>query len=274
MGLEGDGSRGSLPMMKQLYQPRKDAMRVAALMSGRGSNVRKILEQQQKLASEGEDLFRVVMIFTDTADEEVCKARAIAEEHKLPYYYNDIGEYYRKQGHDDRKDMNVREKYDSETAKLLKLHRIDVVALCGYMSIITKPVIGEFLTLNVHPADLRIKDSDGGRKYAGCMGAGCVKKAIMNDESEVRSTTHIVTENVDAGQILLVSKPVKLDSPEIKGRLADEAAHHYLEKLKQEGDRKIYPETLRMLAEGRFAADESGTIYLDGRAILNGWEMK
>lgn len=259
--------------LKQLYQPRKDSMRVAALMSGGGSNVRKILELQQKLASEGEDLFRVVMIFTDTADSEICMAREIAEENKLPYYCEDIGEYYRKNGHENRKDMKLREKYDNETAKLLKLHRIDVVALCGYMSLVTKPVIENFLTINVHPADLRIKDKNGRRAYAGCMGAGCVKKAMTNGESEVRSTTHIVTEDVDAGQILLVSKPVKLDSPEITSRLTDEATHHYHEKLKEQGDWKIYPETLKMLAEGRLAMDDRGTVHLDGEPILNGYEI-
>lgn len=262
-------------MLKQLYQPRKDVMRVAALMSGGGSNVRKILELQQKLAHDGKDLFRVVMIFTDTANEEVCKARMVAEENKLPYYCNDITEYYTKHGHSDRKDMKLRENYDRETAKLLKLHKIDVVALCGYMSIITKPVIGQFLTLNVHPADLRKKNSSGRREYAGCMGAGCVKKAILNNEKEIRATTHIVNDEVDAGQLLLVSKAVKLEKSSYSSDdELEKISRQYQEKLKEEGDWKIYPETIRMLAEGRFAADEKGTIYLDGRAILNGWEMK
>ena len=154
------------------------------------------------------------------------------------------------------------------------MHRVDVVALCGYMSIVTKPVIENFLTLNVHPADLRIKDGSGRREYEGCMGEGCVTKAIANGENEIRSTTHIVTEDIDAGQILLVSKPVRLDAPEITGRLPDEASHHYLEKLKAEGDWKIYPETIKMLAEGRLGQDESGNAYLDGKAIPDGYEMR
>ena len=261
-------------MIMQLYQPRKDAMRVAALMSGGGSNVRRLLELQQNLAGEGQDLFRVVLIFTDTADEEVCNARKIAEDYKIPHYCKDMKEYYLKLGLSDRKDMKIRQRYDSETAKLLRMHRVDVVALCGYMSIVTRLVIGSFLTLNVHPADLRIKNGSGRRKYAGCMGEGCVTKAIANGEKEIRSTTHIVTEDIDAGQILLVSKPVRLDSPDITSRLPEEAAHYYLEKLKAEGDWKIYPETIKTLAEGRFSQDDSGNAYLDGKAIPDGYEMR
>lgn len=257
--------------MKQLYEPKSKPMRVAALMSGTGSNLRRILELQEKLRQEGKELFEIVMIFSDTADEEACNARKIAEEYKIPYYCSDITEYYRKKGRSDRKDMKIREEYDSETAKLLRMNRIDAVALCGYRSIITKPVIANFLTVNVHPADLRIKDSSGRRKYAGLGGADCIRRAIIEGENEIRSTTHIVTEEVDEGQILLLSRPVRL--PGIMGGQLENSAQDYQEKLKQEGDWKIYPETIKMLAEGRFARDEKGTMFLDGKPIPEGSEM-
>jgi len=253
--------------LRPLYAPKAGPMRIAALMSGTGSNLRKILELQRQR----EDLFRVVMIFTDTADENACNARRIAEEHKIPYYCNDIKRYYLEKGKSDRKDMRVREEYDAETATLLKMHEIDVVALCGYMSIITKPVIGQFLTINVHPADLRIKDESGRRKYAGCIGADCVKMARTNGETEIRSTTHIVTDEVDAGQVLMVSLPVKL--PPNNNCDGDDLPHRYQEKLKEEGDWLVYPETIKALAEGRFAVDEKNVIFLDGRPTPEWSEM-
>ncbi|MBI3036399.1 phosphoribosylamine--glycine ligase [Candidatus Woesearchaeota archaeon] len=259
---------GTAATLKPLYTPKSEPMRVAGLMSGSGSNLRRILELQQQLKRQGKELFKVVMIFTDTADEAVCNAKRIAEEYKIPYYCNDMQEYYKKRG-SNRRDMKIRQEYDAETAKLLRMHKADVVALCGYMSIITNPVIGSFLTVNVHPADLRIKDGSGKRKYAG---AECVKRAILNVEKEARSTTHIVTEEVDAGQVLLVSKPVKLPKGISNGEI-DKVAHELQEKLKEEGDWKIYPETLRMLAEGRLAADQKGAIYLDGKPIQEGHVM-
>ncbi|MBI2549750.1 phosphoribosylamine--glycine ligase [Candidatus Woesearchaeota archaeon] len=262
--------------LKLLYTPKSEPMKVAAFMSGSGSNLRRILELQQQLKQQGKELFKVVMIFTDTADEKICNAKKIAAEYKVAYYCNDIREYYAKLGYSDKKDMKIRQQYDAETAKLLRMHKADIVALCGYMSIITKPVIGSFLTVNVHPADLRIKDESGGRKYAGCMGSECIKKAMINGEKEARSTTHIVTENVDQGQVLLVSKPVRLDITNIRSsneEELDKIAHEYQEKLKEQGDWKVYPETIKMLAEGRLAADEKGTIYADEEARQNGLEM-
>lgn len=253
-------------MLRQLYLPGKDPMRVAALMSGTGSNLRRILEFQQQNPS----LLKVVMIFTDTADGEVCKAKEIASEYSVPYYCNDIREYYEKRGHSDRKDMKIREEYDAGTAKLLKMHKADVVALCGYMSIVTGQIIGSFLTLNLHPADLRIMENSK-RKYAGCMGADCIKKAMLNGETEVRSTVHLVSGEVDGGKILAVSKPVKIDMVEKTD--INEAAHYYHESLKEQGDWKIYPATLKMLAEGRLAQDENGRILLDGRPIPDDVEI-
>ncbi|MBI2176036.1 phosphoribosylamine--glycine ligase [Candidatus Woesearchaeota archaeon] len=258
-----------LGKLKPLYSPRNEPMRIAAFMSGTGSIVRKILEFQKRQPS----LFKVEMIFTDTADENVCNARKIAEEHKVAYYRSDIKEYYKKRGCSDRKDMKIRQEYDAETAKLLKMHKVDAVALCGYMSIVTSPVIGNWLTVNVHPADLRTKDSRGQRLYAGCMGPECVKKAITNGDKEIRATTHIVNEKVDAGKLLLVSKAVKLDiGRSYSGEELEKIAHEYQQKLKEEGDWKVYPETIRMLAEGRFAADGKGTVYLDGKKIPEGQE--
>ncbi len=252
-----------------LYTPKNEPMRIAAFMSGTGSIVRKILEYQKQHAQ----LFKVVMIFTDTADESSCNARKIAEEHKVAYYCSDIKEYYKKRGSSDKRDMRIRQEYDAETAKLLKMHKVDVVALCGYMSIVTRPVIGSFLTVNVHPADLRAKDGKGQRLYAGCMGPDCVKKAIAHGDREIRATTHIVNDKVDAGQLLLVSKAVILDVYDnCSGEELEKTSHKYQQKLKEEGDWKIYPETLKLLAEGRFAADEKGIICLDGKQIPEGSE--
>ena len=140
--------------LKQLYGPKKNAMKIAAFMSGTGSNLRRILELQKKLESSGNKLFEVAMIFTDTADESKCNARKIAGEYGIGFYCSDIRNYYSSRGHKDRKDIEARKEYDKETAGLLKKHNVDVVALCGYMSIVSGEICDNFLTVNVHPADL------------------------------------------------------------------------------------------------------------------------
>ncbi len=235
--------------MKEIYKPKKEPMRVAALMSGLGSNLGKLLETQESIGKECP--FRIVLVFSDVKDEARCNAKSVAEEYGIGYYCNDIKDYYESRGKD-RKDMSVRKDYDRETAKLLRGNRIDAVAMCGYRSITTKEIFGNFLTINVHPADLRILDGNGKRLYAGCRGAGCVRKAIENMEKETRATTHIVTEDVDGGPILMVSEPVRIDA-----KLTDS---ENLERLKELGDLKIYPETLKRLAEGNYWIDENGIV--------------
>ncbi len=227
--------------MKAVYAPKKEPMRVAAFMSGTGSNLRKILEMQRKLGNECP--FKIVVVFSDVKDEQKCNAKKLAEEYGIEYRCNDIKEYYEKQGKD-RKDMGVRKEYDRETAEMLKKRKVDAVAMCGYRSITTSEIFSKFITVNVHPADLRILDRNGRKLYAGCKGAGCVRKAIENKAGEMRATTHLVTEEVDGGPIIMVSGPVRID-----GNLSDD---ENLERLKEQGDWKVYPETIKRLAEGRY----------------------
>lgn len=236
--------------MRQLYTPKKGAMRVAAFMSGTGSNLRKIIELQNEMKNAP---FEVALIFSDTKDAARCNAAKIAKEHGIEYACSDIKEFYAKKGAE-RKDLEARKEYDHETAQLLKKHRIDVVALCGYMSILTGEVCDKFLTVNIHPADLRILDANGRRKYAGCMGSACIRKAAEDGMKEARSTTHIVTSEVDGGQVIMVSKPVSIEGKD---------EHEALEELKQKGDWAIYPETIRGIAEGRFYIDDEEGMVLD-----------
>lgn len=225
-------SQKSFPLFKA-----DTTMRVAALLSGQGTNLRAILNHQQG--------YEVVMVFTDTADERRCNARQIATEHHLPYYCNDIATFYRKRGHRNRKDMRLREEYDRLTLQLLKAHRIDSVALCGYLSIVSAPIYQHYPTLNVHPADLRILNEQGKRYYAGCIGAQCVTKAISRSESEIRSTIHLVTEDVDGGPIVEVSEPVALLHP------VHNEVTALFEAVNAAG-RALYPTVLQRLAEGRY----------------------
>ncbi len=248
-------------------------LRIAAFMSGSGTNLRRIIELQKKL---NDDLFQVVVIFTDTKDESKCNARTIAEEYGIPLIVNDIMDYYRARGHESKRDMQIREQYDTETAAAIAKHDVDLVALCGYMSIVTSPVYSRFLTLNVHPADLTKLDSGGRRAYAGCMGAGCIKQAIINGDSEVRSSVHVVNGELDGGPVVALSPPLKVEFgiDEHSGEELNEAAEAYQELLKEKGDWVVYPETIRMIAEGRIRINSGNVqVYVDGKEVENGYRL-
>jgi phosphoribosylglycinamide formyltransferase 1 len=257
-------------MIKPLYAPKKEPMRLAAFMSGNGTNVRKIIERQLQLGPKSP--FRVELIFTDNSESNAAK---IAAEYKIPFFGNDIKEYYLERNAN-RKDMEVRRQYDVKTREELEKNSIDAVALCGYMSIITGEILGKYITLNVHPADLRKKGKDGKRLYAGLHGMPSIKAAIQNGDRELRSTVHLVNSGVDLGPILAVSGPVRVEITAQEKKdpaLFESAAELNMENLKVNGDWIIYPKAIEMLAMGRFAFNEDGEIYLDGKKIPDGIEL-
>ena len=82
---------------------------------------------------------------------------------------------------------------------------------------------------------------------------------------------------MDTGPLLMVSEPVKVQLPEPlhvllrnKGKLLQVAEEHQ-QRLKERGDWVIFPETVEMIARGRFAFDEQKQVYVDGRPIPEGY---
>ncbi len=257
--------------LQKLYDPRNGQMRVAGLMSGSGSNLRKIIEYERKLTQEqGKSPYKMVVIFSDTGDS---KAGVIGEEYDIPVVTHDIHEFYAARRRP-RHDMALREEFDAETVVALSPFGAQAAAYGGYMSIATRPLIDAFLGVNVHPADLSITNPDGSRKYRG---DHAVRDAILAGEKELKSSTHIIETEVDGGRILIVSSPLevklgadfKRDDKE-KVRMAAEQ-HQTL--LKECGDWVIFPRTLHYIAEGRFAQDEKGALYFDGKQIPNGVQI-
>jgi folate-dependent phosphoribosylglycinamide formyltransferase PurN len=256
-------------------------MRVACFMSGSGTNARKIIERSRQQGSS----YRVELIFTDVKDDaldkdwkKACRALDIAKEYGVAYECVDIMDFYKARGHTSKKDLSLRPDFDKLVVAAVEKHGIDLIALAGYMSITTKPLLDRYdgRVINVHPADLTIT-ANGERKY---IGMHTVRDAILEGEKAIRATTHIVREKVDNGEILVVSKPVPVKLPpgatlerlrEDKELLRTVVEEHQ-DRLKREGDWEIYPLTVQMIGEGRFSI-QGGIIYLDRKAAPGGLRL-
>ena len=164
--------------------------------------------------------------------------------------------------------MKVREEFDRLTVRALAPFDVSVVALGGYMSIVSAPLMNSFLGVNVHPADLGIKRENGKPKYTG---DDAVKKAILAGEKVLRSSTHIVEPEVDCGRVLIVSSPLELKLGEnfdpSNGELVKRVAKENQDRLKEVGDWEIFPKTLLFIAQGRYQVDDNGRLYFDGTPI-------
>jgi len=261
--------------IKPIFDPdkKKRPMRVAAFMSGTGTNVKKLIEHQKRLEKEkGSSPFEVIFIFSDRADG-TCMGEKIAYENAIPYFSYDIRMFYKKHGFQKptittSEALSLREEFDKVPKRLIKAFEIDLVALGGYMSYTT--IKG---CVNVHPADLTIKNKDGKRKYTG---ANAVRDAILEGEKFLRSCTILTDEGIDTGPILMISKPVpvKLPAPIEKlkqdPQLLKKVVEEHQERLKKEGDWRIFPKTIEYIAQGRFAVDEKSRIYFDNALVPDG----
>ena len=194
------------------YNPEQNAgpMKIAAFMSGSGSNIRMLLNREQELIkTRGESPFHVVFIFSDRSDGR-CQGEKIALENGLPYFSYDIRKFHSIRGINrtvnTAEGLNIRREFDSIALSLVEVFDINLIALGGYMSFTTLEGC-----VNVHPADLSILTADNKRKYTG---DHAVLDAIVNGEKSLRASTLWTDQGVDTGPLLMVSDPVEVNLPE------------------------------------------------------------
>lgn len=263
--------------MKLLFdaEAKGKPMRIACFMSGTGTNARKLIEYQKSFENKLQiPPFKIVAIFTDNPDSN---AKAIANEFELPYLEGDFGKFIEGK----EKNSESRKQFDRMAYWMIKSCRADAIALCGYSRIVTAPILDNYLVVNVHPGDLSVAE-DGKRRYVGLHNVPA-KKAILAGEQFLHSTTHIVTEELDAGSLLVISKPLTVELPygvnldDLRNpeneKLLDEVASKHQDMLKEIGDWEILPLTLHWIAEGRFGIGGDNKVYLDGREIINGYRL-
>ena len=140
-------------------------------------------------------------------------------------------------------DFDGRASFDAALNKALQSAGCQIICLAGFMRILTPDFINGWAgqMLNIHPSLLpsfpglhtHQRALDASARIAGC-------------------TTHLVTPELDSGPILAQAVvPV----------LADDTTDTLAARvLKQE--HRIYPQTLRLLAEGRIR-------IVDGRAVID-----
>ena len=256
--------------LQPLHDPLEGVLKVVGLMSGKGSNLQKILEWGEVLRKKrGKAVYQVAAIFSDTFDSKACE---IGKEFDVPVIIRDLKGFYAQRGRH-RGDLKLREEFDRETIKALSPFEARVAIYAGYMSIATQPLVEAYLGVNVHPADLSI-EVEGKRKYVG---SHAVRDAILAGETSLCSTTHMVESVVDGGRILMISPPLPVvpagpfaakDPESISSR-----AQEYQERLKRAGDWIIFPRTVQYIAEGRYSQNAEGNLFFDGQPILHGFRL-
>ena len=173
-----------------------DPRRVAILISGRGSNMRALVEQA--------DGYEVVLVASNKPQAEGLDW---ARDQGLPTWTYDS------------KAVD-RARFDAVLADALDDHRAGTIALAGYMRILSPAFIRRFegRIVNIHPSLLP--------KYRGL---DTHQRALDAGDTVAGCTVHLVTEEVDSGEILGRSE-VAIEPEETADSLAQRvlAAEHAL----------------------------------------------
>ena len=100
--------------------------------------------------------------------------------------------------------------FDREVNKNLLEKNIDLVLLIGFMRILSKEFVREWVgrIINVHPSLLP--------KYAGGMNNDVHRDVLLAKEKETGCTIHLVTAEVDRGPIIIQKKCVVLEKDTVE----------------------------------------------------------
>lgn len=130
------------------------------------------------------------------------------------------------------REFKTREAFDREVVKNLKKKNVGLVVLAGFMRLLSPYFVREYKNkiINIHPALLP--------SFKGTHG---IKDALEYGVKVTGPTVHFVDDKLDHGAIILQK------SVEVKDGDTEESL---LERV-HEAEHKIYPEAVRLFAEGR-----------------------
>jgi phosphoribosylglycinamide formyltransferase-1 len=192
------------------------SFRIVVLASGSGTNLQAILE-----ALHGRDGIEVVGVGSDKPGARALERGAAAGVETAIFPADAYGD---------------RTGRDAAMADWVEARHADLVVLAGYMQLLSEPFVARFRgrVVNIHPALL-----------PAFPGLDAIGQALAAGVQETGVTVHLVDEGIDTGPTIAQRRvPV----PVGRERQVLETAIHTVEH-------ELYPEAIRMIAEGRVRID-------------------
>jgi len=186
--------------------------RVAILISGRGSNMRALLEA----ARDPEFPAEIVLVLSNRPD---AAGLDLARANGVPAVAID----HRAFGRD-------RAAHEAAIQQVLLEHRVEIVCLAGYMRLLTPFLVQAWAgrMLNIHPSLL--PEFPGVDTHARALAAGVAEHGC---------TVHLVTEEMDAGPIIAQARVPVLPSDDEDTLSARVLAQEHA----------LYPKALKILSD-------------------------
>ena len=188
-----------------------EALRVAVLLSGRGTNMAALVEHRRKTDA----AYDIVLV---ASNEPEARGLVLARRFAIPTWAHS------------HKGLE-RAEFDRMLDAELRSHRVEAIALAGYMRLLSAEFIRAWQgrILNIHPSLLPLHK-----------GLDTHRRALLAGDLEHGCSVHIVTDELDAGPVVAQAR-LRI------GARDDEAT---LERRVLEQEHKLYP-----VALDRFARD-------------------
>ena len=200
-----------------------EQLNIAALASGKGSNVRAILEAIRDGSIRNAAIVAVISNNSDAGALEIARVHGIPAVHLS------------------RKQFDSDEAFNTALLETLRTYHVNFIVLAGYMKKIDPVIIQRFRNriVNIHPALL---PAFGGNGMYGMH----VHEAVIAQKAPLSgATVHIVDEEYDRGPIVLQQAiPVASDdTPETLAAKVQQLEH------------ELYPEAIGLFAQGKISID-------------------
>lgn len=201
-------------------------MNLAVFVSGRGSNLKAVLESEY--------LKKLISVVAVISDKPHCAAFEIAAENNITTFFID------------KEEANV------AFGKLiiwLKSNNVELIVLAGFLKLIPAFFVNEFRNkiINIHPALL---PSFGGKGMYGMN----VHKAVFQSSAKISGpTVHFVDDHYDSGTII-AQKCVDISGVKSPEEIAEKV-------LKAEHE--ILPLVIKKIAEDKVIRKDNRIIVLD-----------
>ena len=216
--------------------------RIFTLFSHGASAIRFLIEHDKTNYNKR---YTIVGSLTDNKD---ASGISLMEENGIPCAIEDLrmfADYFGYTGKLKNIPDELREKYFEHIKPIISIKQPDLIILSGLLRKIPPSFIGKIPMINVHPADLSIMNPLGGsRKYIG-LGNKVVAQAIEDGQPCLRSTVHVVTSEIDGGEIISLSNPMVIDRIKM-------SAHDHQELMKTKCDGPAVKEALYKICTGLF----------------------
>lgn len=188
-------------------------MKIAIFCSGSGTNLQAIIDARKR----GDLTADIALVVSDTPG---CLALNRAERSGIKRLVVE------------RKDYATSAEFEKTILKELKKEKIGLIVLAGYMRLLSGDFIKqyEYKILNIHPALLP--------SFKGTHG---IKDAFEYGVKVTGPTVHFVTEDMDAG-------PIILQVPVI---VTEDDTEETLTRAIHREEHKIYPRAIQLFVDGR-----------------------